>query len=318
MLNQTDDVYVGIDVCKQCLDVALHPGGAARRFENSEAGLLACLDWLSAQPLALVTMEATGRLHRQAQRMFEGEGHAVAVVNPSWTRNFARAKGRLAKTDRIDALVIAEYGATMKPSARLHASPENSALRDLMTRRRQLVNLRVMETNRKKSMAQEDAPNVIIDSFSTLAQAVHEQIGLIEEEIEALMLRHKGLSECDQIIQSMKCAGPILSRTILADMPEIGTLSNRQAAALSGVAPINRDSGAMRGRRTIYGGRANLRAALYMAALSGIRHNPVIAAKYKDLVAAGKPPKVALTACMRKIIVTLNAMVRDQKTWNMA
>ena len=310
-------VSIGVDVSKRHLDVAVYPDAAVRRFGNDGAGLVACLDWLSAWPVDLVVMEATGRLHELAAGMLTAEGFAVAVVNPARVRYFARAKGRLAKTDRIDALVLAEYGAVMRPVPRTPVDEITRTLRQLVVRRRQLVELRAVETNRLNSRIEDTLDGLIGESFEATLLVLSAQITTVERRIDDHIQACQGLRKADGVMRTMPGVGPVLSQTILAEMPEIGQLTRKQIASLAGVAPINRDSGAFRGRRAIHGGRAYVRTVLYMATVAAIRCNPVVKHTYTALKQAGKPTKVAITACMRKIIVMLNAMVRDQKEWKM-
>lgn len=314
MMMQERGVVVGIDVAKRHVDIGVHGTGLVRRFANDGTGLGSALDWLSEFEVALVVMEATGRLHALAQRMAVAAGLPVAVVNPGWVRNFARAKGRLAKTDKIDALGIAEYGAVMKPAPRQERDATHEAVAELVLRRRQLVTTKAMEENRFQSLVT-GPEGVLRDSFETVIVALVGAIGAIERQIDALIVGDECLRARDGLLRSMPGVGPVTSQTLIAELPELGALTRRQIAALTGLAPINRDSGAVRGRRHIQGGRNQVRTVLYMATLAAIRFNPGIRAFHQRLRQQGKLPKVAITAAMRKLIVTLNAMVRDQKSW---
>lgn len=316
-MKDATEVYVGIDVSKSHLDVALYPGDEVRRFGNDGAGVGEMLDWLCAFPVALVAMEATGRLHELAWRMADAEGLPAAVVNPARVRHFARAKGTLAKTDKIDAMVIAAYGAMIKPAPKQRPDAATERLSELVARRRQLVNTKVAEQNRFTSLTMEPDP-AVRESYRTLRIAIVNAITATERAINDLITADEAMKHRDELLQSMPGIGAIVSQTLLAELPEIGQLTRRQIAALTGLAPVARDSGAFRGRRHIIGGRNQIRTALYMATLSAIQWNPQIKTFHNHLKQQGKLPKVAITAAMRKIIVTLNAMIRDDKRWQSA
>lgn len=314
---------VGVDVSKEWLDVAVHGAREGRRFANDLGGLEACARWLDGGPSAegrapaadtgtLVVMEATGRLHRLAEAVLMQAGCAVAVVNPARVRHFARAKGLLAKTDRADARVIAEYGAVMRPAPRLEVAPERRELADLVARRRQLVATLAAEKTRFQSLPGRPALKA---SFEALGRALAATLAGIERAIDDLIARHAVLDETDKRLRAVPGVGPVLAQTLLSNLPELGSLTRKQIAALTGVAPMARDSGQFRGRRFIQGGRHAVRPVLYMATLAAIRCNPPIAAFHRHLKQQGKPPKLAVTACMRKLIVILNAIVRDSAEW---
>lgn len=317
-MTKTTATVIGIDVSKAWLDVGVHEEGLVRRFDNDAAGLGALEDWLAGMAVSLVVMEATGRLHRLCEARLLALGLAVAVVNPAHVRHFARAKGRLAKTDRADALMIAAYGAAMRPAPRLARPPELLALADLVARRRQLVDTLAAEKNRLNSLDDAALSRPLRDSFEAVMLALVGAITAMERSIDDAIHATAALSRKDQALRSVPGVGPVLSQTLIAEMPELGSLTRRQAAALAGLAPVARDSGRLRGRRFIQGGRANLRPVLYMATIAAIRCNPRIAAFYNRLLDAGKNKKAAITACMRKLIVTLNAILRDNNQWTNA
>jgi transposase len=308
------DVYVGIDVSKSHLDVGLYPGDGVRRFRNDGAGVGEMPDWLSAFPVALVVMEATGRLHELAWRMADAEGLSAAVAR---VRHFARARGTLAKTDKIDALVIAVYGAMIKPVPKQRPDAATERLSELVARRRQLVNTKVAEENRFKSLTMEPDPT-IRESYNILRITIVTAITAIGRAIDDLITADETMKHRDELLQLMPGIRATVSQTLLAELPELGQLTRRQIAALTGLAPVATDSGAFRGRRHIIGRRNQIRNALYMATLSAKQWNPQIKTLHNHLKQQGKLPKVVIIAAMRKIIVTLNAMIRDDKRWQSA
>lgn len=317
MTKTNEAIYVGIDVSKAHVDIGLGGLDSVRRFSNDAAGLRAASDWLSACPVALVVMEATGCLHELAARVLRVGGFPVAVVNPGRVRNFARAKGRFAKTDRIDALMLAEYAATMQPVAGEERDDATQALGLLVLRRRQLVETLAAEQNRQGSLPVIIQDDGVDKSFETVMMALVRAITAIERQIDDLIMASEAF-KTHRLMRTVPGIGPVNSQTLIAELPELGTLTRRQVASLVGLAPFSRDSGAFRGYRSIHGGRRQIRTVLYMATITAIRCNPNIKAFYDRLKDKGKKPKVAITACMRKLIVTLNAIVRDQKEWNLS
>lgn len=316
MTKESQAVYVGIDVSKGHLDVGLRPEGLVRRVGNDRAGVLSALDWLSGHDVALVVLEATGRLHELAARMLRAAGLPVAVVNPGRVRHYARAKGQWAKTDRIDALLLAEYADAMKPPAGQDREAKTEELASLVLRRRQLVGALSAEHLRLESLPERARTAAVLASFEAVLLTLTAQITAIEREIDDLITATPVLREWDRLLRSVPGVGTVTSQTLLAEVPELGSLTRRQIASLIGLAPFSRDSGAFRGQRSIFGGRGKVRSVLYMATLAAIRCNPNIRAFHKRLVENGKRPKVAIAAAMRKLIVTLNAIIRDQKSWN--
>jgi transposase len=263
----------------------------------------------------LVVLESTGGLETVVVSILAAKGLPVLVVNPLHVRRFAQATGKLAKTDRIDAAGIAHFAEAVKPDIRPLPSPEARELDALLQRRRQLVQILTAEKNRLVMFYGCEITN---KSISELMTMLENQIARIEEEIASRLKNNKIWHDKDDLLQSVPGVGPVLSTTLLAKLPELGSLTRRQIAALVGVAPLNRDSGTFRGTRRICGGRADIRAVLYMAALTASRCNPVIREFYNRLRDAGKLPKVALTACMRKLLTILNAMLKSGLPWQQA
>jgi transposase len=315
-MSESSVVVVGIDVAKDHVDVAMVGASlTSRRFDNGIDGhsaLIAALQPLSPQ---LVVMEATGGYEAALACALQAAGMAVAVVNPRQARDFAKALGRLAKTDRIDAEGLAEFGRMLltRPDLARYLRPlETPAQQDLaalVTRRRQLVTMLGMERQRLAI-----ARPAVRRSVQALIRAIEKQLDQVDGEMTRHLTTH--FRELDQLLRTTGGIGPVVSATLIADLPELGRLTRRQIAALVGVAPMAWDSGQMRGRRRIQGGRFEIRRALYMATIVAARHNPVIRAHYERLVAAGKLKKVALVACMRKLLTILNAMARTGATFN--
>jgi transposase len=262
----------------------------------------------------LVVLEATGGLQVRVAAALAAKGLPVAVVNPRQVRDFARATGRLAKTDPLDAEAVARFGEAVQPEPRPLPDAETEQLAGLIARRRQIVEMMTAEKNRRHQITRSDLKADLDAHLEWLGKALNR----IDEDLDKAVRSSPIWRAREELLKSVPGIGDVASRTLLAELPELGRLTRRQIAALVGLAPFNRDSGTMRGRRTIWGGRAALRATLYMATLAAIRHNPAIKAFNTRLRAAGKPAKVAITACMRKLLVTLNAMVRDRKPWQSA
>ena len=309
-----DSTFVGIDVSKERLDVHIRPSEEAFIVTRDDKGLASLVKRLQSAPPQLIVLEATGGLQVRTAGALAAAGLPVAVVNPRQIRDFAKSVGQLAKTDRLDAQVIARFAEATKLTPRPLPDAATQALQALVARRRDLVEMRVAELNR---LRQTESAWVHKDLENGIA-ALTKRIEAIDLEIESHVKGSPIWQVQEDLLQSVPGIGKIVSRSILAELPELGRLSRRKITALVGLAPIARDSGAFRGRRMIGGGRATIRAVLYMAALSAIRCNPAIAAMYKRLVAAGKPAKVALTACMRKLLTILNAVARDQRPWQPA
>jgi transposase len=304
-------VFVGIDVSKAHLDVDTYPESGAKRFANDEAGRVAAQRHIEALSPVLVVVEATGGLESPLVGLLASGGIATAVINPRQARDFAKAIGVLAKTDRVDALVLARFAQAIKPPVRALKPQETQELDAILTRRRQIVEMITAESNRQASAS----PKIAKQIRQHIAW-LEKRLGEANDDLDNMIRLSPLWQHKAEIMQSIPGVGRVTATTFLADLPEIGALSRREISALVGVCPYNRDSGRMRGRRTIWGGRARVRAALYMAAVSASRHNPIVSAFYQKLVSAGKAKKVALVACMRKLLVIINTMLKNDTLWN--
>ncbi len=304
------ECFVGIDISKASLDIAVLPEERVWRVEREEAPIAGLVEELRALVPCLIVLEATGGLESPLTAALATAGLPVAVVNPRQARDFAKATGALAKTDAIDAQLLARLGQTLRPPVRALKNEETQELEALLTRRRQIVEMLTMEKNRLPSAGQRVRQDITAH-ITWLTKRLKDVDGDLQSAIAASdFWRIK-----DDIIRSLPGAGKVLSTTLLASLPELGTLNRRQIAALVGVAPFNCDSGTMRGSRHVWGGRAPVRSVLYMATITAIRCNPVIRDFHGRLRAAGKKPKVAITACMRKLLTILNSMVRSNTPW---
>jgi len=304
-------VFVGIDVAKASLDVAVHPTTERWTLAYTEREVAGLLSRLAALAPALVVLEATGGLEGPLVGALAAAGLPVVVVNPRQVRDFAKATGLLAKTDALDAAVLAHFAAAVRPTPRALPDAATQALAALVTRRRQLVAMLTAERNRLSS-----APRALRAEIQAHITWLQRRLGRLDEDLHQAIRTSPAWRAQDDLLQSVPGVGPVLARTLLASLPELGHLDRKAIAALVGVAPLNRDSGTFRGRRRVWGGRAAVRAVLYMGTLVAVRHNPVLRAFYQRLRAAGKLPKVALTACMRKLLTILNAMLKQQTRWN--
>jgi transposase len=313
-MDKAAPTFVGIDVSKRRLDLHLRPSGEGFAIDHGEEEVAALVERLAALTPTLVVLEATGGLEVRLAAVLAAAGLPVAVVNPRQVRAFARATGRLAKTDRLDAAAIARFAEAVRPPVRPLPDEATRHLQALVARRRQLLEMLVAERNRRQ--AADPALHRRIDAhLRWLEQALAE----IEGDLDGAVRDSPLWRAKEELLRSVPGVGPVSARTLLAELPELGALTRRQAAALVGVAPFNRDSGKLRGRRTVWGGRAPLRACLYMAAVAAARgSNPAIAGFYRRLRQAGKPAKLALTARTRKLVVTLNAMLRTNTAWKQA
>lgn len=303
-------VWIGIDVSKDHLDVYARPSAQTARFDNDEGGLNALCKWLRQFAHCHVVMEPTGGYERALTRKLCEAKCVFSVVNARQIRDFAKSMGYLAKTDRIDAKLIAHFGEVANPQPRTEKDPHAELLEALLVRRRQLIDMRVQESNRRPL-----ASPVIKPRIDAIVAALTAQIAQIDDELDQLIKQSPAWREHENLLTSAPGVGPITARTLSSMLPELGQLSRKQIAALVGLAPFNHDSGLHKGKRHIRGGRYAVRAVLYMAVVSAIRHNPVIRVMYERLTAAGKLFKVAMVACMRRLLCILNAMVRDQKPW---
>lgn len=304
------EIYVGVDISKGALDVLIRPTGEFYSVANDEKGIEQVRTQLLEIRPKLVVMEATGGYERELAIALYVAGLAVAVVNPRRVRDFARAMNTLAKTDRVDAGVLALFGEKVAPEARGVPEEEARELDALTTRRQQLVEMRTAEKNRLGVAARKQKPGI-----QEHIAYLDEQIGGIQDELEAMIAKSPAWQVRDELLRSVPSVGPRTSEMLISRLPELGQLTSKKIAALIGVAPYPRDSGMYKGQRRIWGGRADVRTAMYMATISAVRCNPVIKAHYQQLRARGKLPKVAMVACMRKLLVILNAMVKANLHW---
>ncbi len=302
--------YVGIDVAKAMLDVAVRPSGETWQVTNDEAGIVELVAQLEALGAGLVVCEATGGFERAVVAALAVAAIPIVVANPRQVRDFARATGQLAKTDALDAGILALFAERVRPTPRPLPDAAAQLLDALLTRRRQLLEMLVAEKNRL-GFAPRPLHKSIRQHIRWLERQLVDVTRTLAEQIEASPIWRA----TDDLLQSVPGIGPIVSATLLGKLPELGTLTHKQIAALAGVAPLARDSGTLRGKRMVWGGRAPVRTALYMAALCGRRWNPQLRVFYERLIARGKPPKVALIACARKLLTVTNAMVRDSQPW---
>jgi len=302
--------FVGIDVAKAQLDIALRPSGARWAVPNAPDGCMTLVERLQAVQPTLIVLEATGGLERAATAALATAGLPVVVVNPRQARDFARATGQLAKTDALDARALAHFADVIRPTPRPLPDTPTQALRALLGRRQQLIGMRTAEQNRLAG------PNAYLaKDIEAHITGLNERLATLDNDLETLLRASPVWRENDDLLQSAPGIGPVCAQTLLLELPELGTLTRQQIAALVGVAPLNCDSGTLRGRRMIWGGRAHVRTVLYMGTLVATRYNPRIKAFYERLLAAGKVKKVALTACMRKFLTILNAMLKHRTSW---
>jgi transposase len=310
-VHMTDaGVFAGIDVAQAWVDVAVREPALSWRAANDRRGISEVVERLSAVRPKLVVVEATGGVELALVGALAAAGLPVAVVNPRQVREFARAIGRLAKTDRLDAAVLARFAEAVRPEPRPLPQAVVQELGAVLTRRRQVWEMLTAEQNRLRT-----APARIRGQIQEHLGWLKQQLRALDRELEAELRTSRTWREPMLILRSMRGVGPVLTATLLAELPELGTLNRRQIAALVGVAPFNRDSGKARGQRAIWGGRAHVRGVLYMGTLAAVLWNPVIRAYYQRLVAAGKLKKVALVACMRKLLTILNALLRHRSPW---
>jgi transposase len=307
-------MFIGIDVAKDRLDVHVRPAGEVFSVPRDDEGVATLARrWAKDRP-TLIVLEATGGFETIVAAGLAAAGLPVAVVNPRQIRDFARATARLAKTDALDAAVIAHFAEAVRPVARPLADPQTRMLGELMSRRRQLVEMIVAESNRRRQLTAKRA----LKSVDRVLVTLKAQLTEIDHDIDTSIRGTPAWREAENLLTSVPAVGPKIARTLIAELPELGTLDRHQAASLVGVAPFNRDSGNLRGRRTISGGRPVVRAALFMAVLVAIRRNLPLARTYHRLKAAGKPAKLAIVACMRKLVILLNAILRDKTPWQPA
>jgi len=307
----TSQTYVGIDVGKENLDVNIYGETKVERFSNSNSGIRALIQYLSAKTKVHVVMEASGGYERLAVQLLRKSGLQVSVVNPTLVRRFAQGMGTMAKTDAIDAVVIAHYAAVKQPREQKPRSKEEENLVETLDRREQLIGMLTMEKNRLSN-----SPESIRGSIQSHIRFVSQQIQELDAVVDELVAQNAEWQEKMRILTSFKGVGKVVGLTLLAEMPELGFETRECIGALAGVAPINKDSGKKKGKRKTMGGRAKARRVLFMSALSAVRSNPAIRQFYERLLLRGKEKKVALVACMHKILTILNAMLRKNEVWN--
>lgn len=319
-IESTGTVHVGVDVSKHSLDICILSASAGKSpsagegeifaVSNDQSGIDSLVDRLRHSPVELVVIEASGRYERQVAAALAAEGIVLAVVNPRQARDFAKATGRLAKTDRIDAEILARFAVAVEPRPSILPDEEVQDLQAILTRRRQLLEMRTAESNRLGM-----ASTAVAKRIRAHIKWLNKELECTDAELDEAVEQSTIFKENEALLRSVPGVGPVLARTLLAELPELGTLSHKRLSALVGVAPFNRDSGTFKGKREVWGGRAPVRAALYMGALVATRHNPVIREFYVRLLAAGKPKKVALVACMRKLLSILNAVLRERSPY---
>ena len=307
----TPQVFVGIDVAKAQLDLALRPTGERWAVTNDAPGIAALVAQLQAAQPTLIVLEATGGYHRAVVAALAAAALPLVVVNPRQVRDFAKATGQLAKTDALDARAVAHFAEAVRPAPRPLPDVQTEELRALLARRRQLIAMRTAEQNRLENVS----PRLRTDIEAHIAW-LDQRVAALDDDLDTTLRASPVWRERETLYRSVPGIGPVCARTLVLDLPELGTLSRQRIAALVGVAPFNRDSGTLRGTRTTWGGRAHVRATLYMSTLVAVRYNPVLKAFYARLCTAGKAKKVALTACMRKLLTILNAMAKHQKPWH--
>lgn len=310
---EQEPIYIGIDIAKAHADIAVHPTGEQWQAPNTEEGIQELVSRIQGQDPTLVLLEASGGLEIPLVAAMATANLPVAVVNPRQVRDFARATGKLAKTDSLDAQTLAHFAEAVRPIPRPLPNEEAKALTALVARRQQLVSMLVSEKNRLGKALPSVKPRI-----KTHISWLEQELEDIDRDLQNMIQKSPLWREKENLLRSVPGVGPQLALNLLAYLPELGTLDRKRIAALVGVAPFNRDSGIFRGRRTVWGGRRRVRTALYMATIVAGRYNPVIRAFYQRLQAAGKPKKVALIACMRKLLTILNAMLRYHTTWRPA
>ena len=304
------EVFIGVDVSKSSLDLAVRPDGTLLRFANDQSGVRACVRFARKSAPAVIVVESTGGAESALVASLASAALPAAVVNPRQVRDFAKATGKLAKTDRLDAQILAHFAEAIRPEPRRLATAEQQALIDLLTRRRQLIGMLVGEKNRLSTTRGD-----ITRDVEAHVRWLEKRLKRIDDELREEVASSASWRAKDALLQSIPGVGPTLSMTLLADLPELGSLDRKQIAALVGVAPLNRDSGVFRGRRQVFGGRKEVRTVLYMAALSAVRHNASIRTFLHRIRENGKVSRVAIVACMRKLLTILNAIARTGHAW---
>ena len=308
---EVSSIFIGIDVSKARLDLARRPSGERESFSNDEAAIKVLVKRLGEMHPSLIVLEATGGIERELTGALASAQLPVVVVNPRQVRDFAKATGQLAKTDTIDAMVLARFAEAVRPAVRPLPDKVSLELRALIARRRQIIEMMVAERNRLSG-----ASKPVKKRIDAHILWLESELARVDKDLDQSIHQSPIWQEKEDLLKSVPGIGPVTSRSLIADLPELGQLNRKQIAALVGIAPLNRDSGTLRGRRGIWGGRAGVRAVLYMASLVASRRNAVIKAFYTRLRNAGKAPKVALVACMRKLLTILNSMIKHKAYWS--
>lgn len=308
---ENEKVYAGIDVAKASMDVAVHSSGQCWSFPNNDKGITQAVSQLQKLAPTIVIMEATGGMEIPMATALAVARVPIALVNPRQVRDFAKATGKLAKTDALDAKVIAHFAAAIQPKPQSLPEEHAQKLRAIMSRRRQVVEMITAEKNRLSP-----AGEVVKERIMAHITWLEQELANINKELYRSIQKSRVWREKDNLLRSVPGVGPVLSANLIAGLPELGELNRRQVASLVGVAPLNRDSGTFKGKRTVWGGRATVRTALYMSTLVATRYNPVIRTFYHRLISAGKAKKVAITACMRKLLTILNTMLKHNTRWS--
>jgi transposase len=311
MTTTKEEIFIGIDISKTQMDVAIWGNDKTWEFRNEAEGWQELVEKAKDLNPSLIVVEASGGIEQPIVAELFMEKLPVAIVNPTRVRNFARSTGQFAKTDKLDARLIAHFAQAVRPQVRPLRTAEQEHLNALVTRRRQVVQILTAEKNRRSTVY-----NTLRKRLQQHIEWLNAELEALDEEIEQYIKERPYWRKNAALLRSVPGVGPVTASTLLAELPELGTRNRKQIAALVGVAPLNKDSGKMRGKRRVFGGRAPVRRVLYMAALVATRVNPVIRAFYEHLLAQGKEKKVALTACMRKLLVILNSMIRNQQSWN--
>jgi len=310
MTIQNEKCYIGIDVSKAMLDVFFLPKNKYIQVENNELGIKKLIKEFRQYFEPLIVMESTGGYEKNVAQALAKEGFSVAIINPRQIRDFAKALGKLAKTDRIDANVIAMFAEKIQPNKNVICDENQQKLAECNTRRSQLVDMITMEKNRLDKASKE-----MKKSIQRIIKLLEKELQKTNELLAKAIQCNDKYARRNELLQTIKGVGSVVSVGVIADLPELGSLSSKEISALAGLAPLNRDSGTMRGKRAIWGGRASVRRILYMAALTAMRFNAKIKAFYERLCAAGKPKKVAITACMHKLLIIMNAMIKNDQPW---
>lgn len=311
MTKTNEKSYVGLDISKSTIDVHILPSNKYMHFNNDIKDIKKLIRKIKLLPNPLVIMEATGGYEREASQSIAKQGIATSVVNPRHIRNFAKALGKLAKTDKIDALIIAQYAAKIEPNPNVSCDQEQQDLQSINTRRRQLVNMLTMEKNRL-----DKSDGDIKKSIKKIIKALEKELAEVDKIQQEKIKNNESYKKKSDLLQSVKGIGEQVASCLMAELPELGQLTSREITALVGLAPFNCDSGKYRGKRAIWGGRANIRASLYMATITGVRFNKRLKEQYERLRSAGKPKKVARVAVMRKLLIIANAMIKKGEKWN--